>query len=92
MSGECYKCKHRGTIPGDAHSCCNHPEARKATGGDVDVFSGIVAMFSNPKGIIEAALKLNIQANPHGICSGWFNWPANFDPVWLENCDGFEEK
>ena len=20
---DCYSCKHRGTIPGDAHSCCN---------------------------------------------------------------------
>jgi hypothetical protein len=29
---------------------------------------------------------------PHGICNGWFIWPINFDPVWLENCDGFESK
>ncbi len=24
----CHKCKHRGTIPGDAHSRCNNPEAK----------------------------------------------------------------
>jgi len=33
---------------------------------------------------------LNIKADPHGVKNGWFNFPWNFDPVWLENCDGFE--
>lgn len=23
----CYKCEHRGTIPGDAHSCCTNLKA-----------------------------------------------------------------
>jgi len=35
--------------------------------------------------------KLNIKGNSHGIASGWFNFPYNFDPVWLENCDGYEK-
>ena len=35
---------------------------------------------------------LNIRANEHGVNSGWFIWPYNFDPTWLENCDGFKEK
>lgn len=35
---------------------------------------------------------LNIKGNPHGIQKGWFNWPVNFDPVWLESCDGFYPK
>jgi len=56
----CYECKHRGEVPGSAHSSCNHP-----TG-------------------------LKIKGNEHGIRSGWFNHPNNFDPVWLEECDGFE--
>jgi hypothetical protein len=41
---------------------------------------------------ISAGVKLNIQGDPHGIRSGWFMWPANFDPVWLINCDGFEKR
>lgn len=35
---------------------------------------------------------LNVRGNPHGIRKGWFMWPVNFDPVWLESCDGFEQK
>ena len=48
----CYKCKHRKTIPGDS---------------------------------------LKAIGNPHGIKSGWFMWPMNFDPIWLDLCNGFED-
>lgn len=77
---DCYQCEYRGTIPGDAHSCCNYPGTS----------TGILDYFSpkNPP----IAKKLNIRSNPHGIRSGWFMWPVNFDPVWLENCDGFKKK
>ena len=86
----CYKCKHRGSIPGDAHSCCNHPAAEK----DKNPFGEVMAIFASvgrtaPMSI-PACKELNIRGNKHGIEKGWFNWPYNFDPVWLENCDGFE--
>ena len=25
----CYECKYRGEVPGDAHSCCNHPTVKQ---------------------------------------------------------------
>ncbi len=31
----------------------------------------------------------NVTGNPHGIQSGWFMWPVNYDPTWLVSCDGF---
>lgn len=34
----------------------------------------------------------NVKGEKHGIANGWFWYPFNFDPVWLINCDGFEEK
>jgi hypothetical protein len=73
---DCYKCKHRRNIPGDAHSSC----ARIG-----DPFLGFATVMSgkNP---------LNIKANQYGVERGWFNWPLNFDPIWLESCDGFEKK
>jgi hypothetical protein len=33
-----------------------------------------------------------VKANPHGVANGWFLWPMNFDPVWLEDCELFEKK
>ena len=32
-----------------------------------------------------------IEGNSHGIRSGWFIWPIDFDPVWVEQCTGFTE-
>lgn len=80
MKVDCYKCKYRGVIPGDCHSNCNYP------GNKTDFFDFFMGENKNN------AIKLKIRGNPHGIRSGWFMWPVNFDPVWLENCDGFEAK
>lgn len=33
-----------------------------------------------------------LNANPHGIASGWFMFPFNFDPAWAEECIGFVDK
>ena len=79
----CYECKYRGSIPGDAHSMCHHPLVKQSS----NAFGALVDMMSG--GSILARKQLNIHGNSHGIRKGWFYWPANFDPVWLENCDGF---
>jgi hypothetical protein len=36
--------------------------------------------------------KVNVRGAIHGVRNGWFCWPFDFDPVWLESCDGFEAK
>ena len=93
MSRACYRCRYRGSVPGDAHSCCRHPLAQ---GAFADPFASVLAIFASvgrsaPQ-IHLNAVELGIQAADHGIRNGWFNWPWNFDPVWLEHCDGFEAK
>jgi hypothetical protein len=35
---------------------------------------------------------LPIIANAHGVINGWFCWPMNFDPIWLESCERYEKK
>lgn len=77
---DCYKCKYRGDIPGDAHSCCRYP------GNETGLFD-----FFSAENLIMAK-KLNIKADAYGISAGYFCWPVNFDPVWLKNCNGFTPK
>jgi hypothetical protein len=77
---DCYRCKYRGEVPGDAHSRCRYP------GNETGLFD--VFAQSNK----ENAVKLNIKAHAHGLRMGWFMWPVNFDPTWLLNCDGFTKK
>ena len=33
-----------------------------------------------------------VRGNAHGVRNGWFTWPFDFDPIWLEACDGFQEE
>jgi hypothetical protein len=35
---------------------------------------------------------LGVVGHERGIRGGWFNWPINFDPVWLVRCDGFAQE
>ena len=84
---DCYQCEYRGEVPGDAHSCCCHPFLGKK---DSNTFVALGQLMLGE--FREGIEKLNIKANPHGVRMGWFIFPANFDPVWLENCDGFKEK
>ena len=87
----CYKCQYRRSLVGDAHSKCVHP----ANGGALDnPMAQMLAIFAGVGRTdpINADTGLNIVGNPHGIKHGWFNWPFNFDPRWLENCDGYTER
>lgn len=87
----CYECKHRGKLVGSAHSCCNHPNTGSARD---DPIAEITAIFAGVgrAAPVQAECGLNVKGHPAGIRRGWFNWPYNFDPVWLLSCDGFEEK
>jgi len=38
------------------------------------------------------ASKLEVVGKQYGIDSGWFFFPYNFDPCWLQECNGFESK
>ena len=78
----CYKCIHRRNVPGDAHSSCAHP---KVISNNNTIFKMATTTFKS------SAMELNIKANMNGVRNGWFLWPTNFDPGWLENCDGFEK-
>lgn len=95
MKPNCYQCRHRRDLPGDAHSACHHPATRSMhEGGGL---LGLVAVLGKRSGFtgIEpsaAARALHVSGNPTAQARGWFLWPVNFDPVWLERCDGFEEK
>jgi len=87
----CYRCKHRGEVPGDTHSCCNHPEARRLVEGKP--LMQIAAIFGSArKQPMVNVRAIGVEGDPHGIQMGWFNWPLNFDPVWLLKCDGYEER
>ncbi len=89
----CYTCVYRASAPGSAHSTCKHPYAQVNKDPMAEVFAIFASVGRGAPGVdIAAAKKLNIKADSHGVSSGWFNWPYDFDPVWLRNCEGYKEK
>jgi len=86
----CYECRYRGTIPGDAHSRCLHPALGPQ---DDNPFGAMAALFGAAgQRTGEVAITLNVAGATHGVRRGWFLWPVNFDPTWLLTCDGFTPK
>ena len=83
---DCYKCLMRGSVPGSAHSCCKALRHKAPHPNDPDVIKlethlsiGLVEL----KGSEDEPL---ILINPHGRKNGWANWPLDFDPVWVSEC------
>ena len=88
---DCYKCVYRKEVPGDAHSMCSHPEALAKIKNDP--VAEVIAIFGSVgRGPGLHVRALGVTGNSHGVRMGWFNWPLNFDPVWLLTCDGFMAK
>ena len=85
----CYECKYRHDLPGDAHSRCAHPRIPKFN-GMMQIYMEMTSGVKQEGVPLDQAIK--VTGNAHGIRSGWFMWPANFDPTWLVSCDGFEAK
>ncbi len=85
---DCFRCIHRRDVPGSSHSQCRHPAAEEL---HENPLAQLLALMRT--GPMTAACEgIVVEGNPHGIHRGWFNWPLDFDPLWLERCSGFEER
>jgi len=97
MKPNCYECKYRGSVPGDAHSCCKHPgfssDINNPMAQAMAILAGVGRIAPvHGQGSEYKGEKVIVKGSIHGIRHGWFNHPWNFDPVWLEECNGFEAK
>jgi len=86
----CYNCRHRGPVHNSRHSSCHHPRVQdimSRSGDLLMLMDGIV----NKRRIPYLFEDLKVVFAERGIIGGWALWPFNFDPLWLEQCSGFEE-
>lgn len=72
----CYSCKHKCNVPGDSHISCGQPNIRSQA-----MIISIAVLTGNSK-VLEDFL--NVRFNPHGVQNGWFNYPMNYDPIWMD--------
>jgi hypothetical protein len=81
----CYNCKHRGTVPGSAHSSCKIlsstiSDKQKTIEMELLLATGQIRMFD------EKTNRDLVELNPHGVRNGWATWPMDFDPIWVDSC------
>lgn len=81
----CFTCKHRRDIQGNAHSRCGHPSLAAFENNPL---AEMVSLMGGTGPIPNPPFR--VVGNYHGIRMGWFAWPFNFDPNWLEECAGYE--
>lgn len=80
---KCYDCKFRGTIHNSVHTRC------LSIGGNdlmVKLFKSGHIKFNNEHG------NPLVKMKEWGVKNNWANWPTDFDPLWVEKCELFEEK
>lgn len=90
MKPNCYKCKHRRSILGDAHSRCYNPKLEINL--DHPIFMFLTFLGKRGPRISIYTDKIGVKINKHGFDNGWANFPFNFNPIWIEKCDSFENK
>ncbi len=87
---QCYQCQYRGDVPGSAHSSCHHPACKPLLDSSLGQVLGMLASVRRTAPLEFQPAGIKVVGDSHGIKNGWFNHPYNFDPVWLEECSGFE--
>ena len=88
---DCYKCVYRRDAVGSAHSQCIHPANAKVNNDPLAQVFAILGSVGRGPGIGLRPDGIKVKGSDFGKRKGWFNWPINFDPVWLEECDGFND-
>jgi hypothetical protein len=86
---DCYQCEYREEVAGSSHSSCNHPSVKTIKENPM---LGLLAIFASVGRVDPVAVTpedMKIKLNEYGVKNGWANFPFNFDPLWIENCDGF---
>lgn len=89
---DCYKCKWKKDIIGDVNISCHHPVFKEIYENPMLILLGVFASVGRTPPMQIQDKNIKVVGNLHGIEHGWFNHPLNFDPVWLDECNGFEEK
>jgi len=90
----CFKCKWKKDLPGNADIGCSHPLLPVEITDDNPLVM-LMSILSSARKIpfsLSGNNPIGVIGDPHGIKKGWFNFPFSFDPTWLIQCKGFDNK
>ena len=83
----CFKCIHRGSVPGDVHIYC-----KAAFDPNANPFAGVLAILGSVGRVPLPGPTKEVGFTPERkVWPGSGSWPANFDALTVTSCQGFEE-
>lgn len=75
----CYSCKYRKNVPGDAHIQCGYPLLKSN-----DRITISMMAIAQPEAFNQVVKEnFGFTADIGGLRSGYFCFPENFDPTWM---------
>ncbi len=75
----CSTCAYMKRIPGDCHIKCDYPLMNKETSSILSL-----ASIANPIAFNQEVERMfGFTASEHGLLAGYFCFPDNFDPTWM---------
>lgn len=82
----CYSCKFKRNIPGNNHISC----AKAKNENSASLM--LVSILDRHKFQQILNQVYNFSVPDYAITSGWFQFPMNFDPSWIQGkCSQFEQ-
>lgn len=88
----CRECKFSQRIPGDVHIACKHPATIPIWSNPLAEMISLMGKRAGNIDLTDSVIDIDVEGDEHGKKNGWFNWPTNFDPIWLRKCTGFEKR
>ena len=91
MKKRCENCIYRGEVPNSIHSSCNHPVAINIISDSDSLFRMMECITGESRLGYTGSLRLKLKENyeDYALGMGYFIFPINFDPLWIERCEGF---
>jgi hypothetical protein len=85
MNGPCQVCIYQNDIPGDAYKRCIHPNTARGPGDRLNsLLWNRSNLFAIDLGLVNIlGVEIDMQG---GGEDGWCNWPDNYDPIWILDC------
>ena len=76
----CSNCKFRGSVAGSAHISCNYPKFKEVQKLELSML--ILGNLNVANDFLESNFGFTVSQHP--VSSGWFNFPFDFDPAWIQ--------
>lgn len=76
----CFNCDFKGSVAGSCHSSCNYPKIDEQIKLKISML--LIGNFPEANKFLKENFGFTVDQHP--VANGWFNFPLDFDPSWIQ--------